>query len=703
MKSVSFICLFILISSSVKLCAQDTTNMGKEFWVGYGQNGTTNNAMTIYLATGTQPASVTITIDSSGLTPANVSTWWWRTYSIPANTIIDIEGSIASSFSASAGSAGPIPKSGSYNAYLASAAPAGSESVGLYRGRAIHIVSTEPIVAYAHSYGSASSGATMLLPVEAWGGLYTSANSNQSYSVYEHSWMYVIAKYDNTVIEITPGVKTVGQNVTGLQLGVAKNITLMRGQIYQVMGAHLNSDADGNGGTGSTAAYELTGTRVRSITSPSGYIHPIAVFSGSSRTHNTMACGGGGGDNDIQQHFARQALGKIYLTTPFSNSTTPSSFSTCKYKIIVFDPTTVVTKNGVVLSGLTPSGYYEYESNTPDRIVADQPILVAQFMSGGTGCLGTGGVGDPEMVYLSPLSQGVNSARFFRNTKEQIDVNYLTIVVPTFAVATTTVDGSNVFDHSLIHPQDAIYTILVKRWTASKAQAVVQSTGAFVGTTYGLGPVESYAYNVGTKANAVNARDASVLPPGFTGVLPVTLTDFNAAKSGNDILLEWNTSHEINFDKFELERSLNGREFSRLTTLLSRSSGVYDAVDIEALKLYAAHPVIYYRLKMIDKDGKFNYSGIISIKNEKVKSLQVAVAPNPFTEKLQLQIHSEIAGLAKLTLRDLTGKLIESRSTFISAGSSSIKLNSLNRLQKGVYVVEIELNNVKQYVKAVKN
>jgi hypothetical protein len=106
---------------------------------------------------------------------------------------------------------------------------------------------------------------------------------------------------------------------------------------------------------------------------------------------------------------------------------------------------------------------------------------------------------------------------------------------------------------------------------------------------------------------------------------------------------------------------------------------------------------------MIDKDGKFNYSGVASIKNEKVRSLQVIVAPNPFTEKLQLQIQSEIAGLAKLTVRDLTGKLIESNSKFIAAGSSLIEINSLNSLQKGVYIVEIEMNNVKQQVKAVKN
>jgi hypothetical protein len=701
---------FLLIAcfTTTVLFSQDTTNMGKEFWVAYGHhqfmaNGTNTQQMTIYIATGSQPATVTVTIDSSSANPSPAF-WWWRTYNIPANTVIDIETTAALTYSVSAGASGAIPKTGTQDARLyADIPPAGNGGAGLFRRKGIHIESNVPVVAYSHIYGTTSSGATMLVPVEAWGGLYTSANSEQSYASDCYSWLYVIAKYDNTVIEITPTVKTKGQNLTGLQPGAATTITLMRGQVYQVLGANTGSDVNGNGGAASTG-YQLTGTKIRSITSPTGYIHPIAVFSGSSRTLNPASCGQGGGDNDMQQHFPRQAMGKIYLTAPFSGSSTPSSFATCKYKVIVFDPTTVVSRNGVALSSLVANGYYEFESNTPDRITADQPILVAQFMTGGS-CLGAGGLGDPEMVYLSPLSQGTTSARFYRNTKENISVNYLTIIVPTTAVATTTIDGSNIFDHTLIHPQDANYTILVKRWNPSaQAQAEVQSTGSFVGTTYGLGSVESYGYNVGTNLKAVNARDASVLPPGFTGLLPVTLLDFNAVKNLNDVVLKWNTSYEINFDRFEAERSTNGAEFNRFAVVKSNQSisGAYTTNDMNALKLYAAEPVIYYRLKMIDKDGKFKYSGVVTVKSGNVRSLMVQVTPNPFDDKIQLQVQSVTSGTAKINVRDISGKLIERRSQFIAAGSSAIEITSLENLQKGIYLVEIEMNGIRQQVKAVK-
>ena len=188
------------------------------------------------------------------------------------------------------------------------------------RKKGIHIVSTTPITAYAHIYGGASSGATMLMPVKTWGYEYVVLSSNQTYPTAGcYSWMYVVASEDNTVIEVTPSVKTKHQDVSGLSPGATKVFTLMKGHILQVRGAYINSDVNGNEPVGTSgAAYNLSGTRVRSIAGPTGECKPIAVFSGSSRTANPITCGSGGGDNDNQQLFPMHAWGKKYLMAPFS-------------------------------------------------------------------------------------------------------------------------------------------------------------------------------------------------------------------------------------------------------------------------------------------------------------------------------------------------------------------------------------------------
>ncbi len=690
--------ILILFLPAIKLSAQDTTHAGTEFWVGYGHHqymeaGQSNSQdMTIYIATGTLPAVVTVTIDSSSATPTIPGTWWSRTYNIPANTVIDISTAVAASFTTSAGSTGPIPKSGLQDARLfTDPPPAGPASEGLFRNKGIRITSNTPVMAYAHIYASVSSGATMLVPLNAWGGHYVSANSEQvDAGGPASSWMYVVAAYDNTVVEITPSVTT----KLGKPAGVPFTINLNKGHIYQLMGT---SDASGNGNN-------FTGTKVRSLVSGvTGLVHPVAVFSGSSRTRGESApCGTTSGrDNDIQQHFPRQAWGKRYLLAPASTSGGAGGaavFMTHVYKVIVTDPATVVSRNGVPLTGLIAAGnYYKFSSNTADLIESDQPVMVAQFMSGSSAC-NPGSLGDPDMVYLSPISQGIKQTRFFRNTKTAISINYVTLIIPTVGLSTLTIDGSATFDHTYAHPQLAGYTVVIKQWAAAQAQVSVQSDTTFTGITYGLGGAESYMYNIGAHIKVLNGQDASVIP------LPLSLLGFTARKNNDDVMLYWSTAKETGFSHFEVERSLDAMEFTRFAVVPSLQSvdGSYETPDVNAVSQFGAHPAIYYRLKMTDRDGKFKYSGIVAIRNGKNNFLQAQVAPNPFIDKLQLQLQSETAGLVKISVRDVSGKLLETRSAKVVQGSSLIEIGPLGHLQKGIYIVELEMNGVKQHIKAVK-
>ncbi len=480
-----YFCKSLLVLAFLTLCgkgiAQNLSNRGVDFWVGYGhhqfmETGQTNSQeMVIYLSA-EQAANVTVRIEGTA---------WVRNYVVAANSVI------ATEF---------LPKAGSVDARLISlpcsfvpvGTPCGGE--GIFSNKGIHITSDVPIVAYAHIFGSASSGATMLMPVETWGYSYVTLNSKQSYgSAGCFSWTYVIAKEDNTVVEITPTAVTRSFKPANVPF----TVTLNRGQIYQLMA--------GPEGTGLKP--DLSGTKIKSIANASGVCNQIAVFAGSSRTSNPAACGSGGGDNDNQQCFPFQAWGKKYLTAPTSNSITASTLMTNIYKIAVKDPTTVVKRNGtqIPLASLINNSYYTYESGSADYIEADKPIMVAQYLSGGTSCLGGSGVGDPEMMYISPIEQGIKRIGFYRNTRESITVNYLTLVIPTAGVSSLTIDGSAAFSHTYVHPNLPGYTVVIKRWTSAQAQAVAQSDSAFTAITYGLGSVESYGYNAGTLINNLNA------------------------------------------------------------------------------------------------------------------------------------------------------------------------------------------------------
>ena len=481
-----------IISSLISILSfsQDTTNMGTEFWVGYGHHqymepspgcgcpASNTQQMLLYFSTSNQPATITLTIDSSN---TNIATWWRRVYNVPANTVVSIENYPATTYTTSAGAVGTIPKgeTGTYDARLYSAA---TNSSGLFRKKGIHIESDVPIAVHAHIYGAVASGATMVLPVKAWGYTYYSINSKQTDADRAYSWLFVIAKEDNTQVEITPSVQTLAENLTGLKQGVPKIINLQKGQIYQIMGY----------GDGFANGLELTGTKVRALVQGK----PVAVFAGSSRTSNLASCGSGGRDNDIVQLFPIHVWGRKYLTAPTVYSNAASTSSINLYKIAVYDPTTVVKRNGVILSGLVNQRYYQFESNTPEYIEADKPVMVAQFMLGGA-C--NGPYGDPDMYYLTPLDGGVKKVNCMRTTKETITINDLLLIVPTAGMPSLRIDSSASFDHSYSHPRLPGYTVVIKRWPASLSKFTVECDSAFTGITYGMAPAESYGFNIGRK------------------------------------------------------------------------------------------------------------------------------------------------------------------------------------------------------------
>jgi len=449
------------------LSAQNKSNKGKEFWVGYGhhQYFATDNSqeMVLYLSA-EQAANVTVSING---------TTFSQTYSIPANTV---------------NAPITIPKTGGTDARLYNT----GTSEGTFN-RGIHIVSDTAITAFAHIYATTSSGATMLMPVDTWGYNYFAICAPQFYAANCFSWFYIVASEDETKVEIIPPNPTRG----GLNANQLRTVVLNKGQIYQVLGAN----SGGNNG------YDMTGAKIKSVQGTDGICHPIGVFSGSSRT---MFCENGvasnGGDNIIQQVFPASAWGTKYLTAPIATSTSASVFNNSRYRVAVRDPATIVKRNGIAIpaSSLINNFYYDFSSNRAEFIEADKPILVAQYMlSQGGGCASINGTSDPEMFYLSPVEQSIKKTVFYASSQSSITKGYVSVIVPTNGVPSLKIDGVSGLDHSFVHPCNCGYTIGIKSISLNQ-QHIIESDSSFTAITYGTGANESYGYNAGTLINNLN-------------------------------------------------------------------------------------------------------------------------------------------------------------------------------------------------------
>ena len=481
--------LFVSFYFSGPLLAQEKSNKGKEFWVGYGYNYGFNNEapvnqqeLVLYLSA-EDPANVTVSVSGTS---------WSKTVSIPANTV---------------NAAITIPKSGADDARIF--------TEGL-SSRGIRVVSDTPIVVYAHLYNTMVSGATMLMPVETYGYKYYSLNYSQSTSGDSpptatsnrtqngpdwYSWFYVIAPEDNTTVQITPSDTTRG----GWLPGQTYTVNLKKGEIYTVMGKMA--------GTGFGPLYQaskdMTGSKIVSVPGADGDCHPVAVFSGSS---GIRLCKGDGGEYMQQQVFPTQAWGTRYLTYHTLNNTTTDISDPFKnfYRIAVSDPTTVDKRNGNVLpaTSLIDNFYYEYiDSLGGDYIEADKPILLAQYTPGGNRCYMASltAYGDPEMFYLSALEQGKKDVLFYTTRNSKIDYVYLNVIVPTAGLSSLKLDGAS-FPAANVktHPNHPGYSVAVARIMGAAGQHRLTSDSAFTATVYGLGYFESYGYNVGTFINNLN-------------------------------------------------------------------------------------------------------------------------------------------------------------------------------------------------------
>lgn len=470
------IVLLILAASllSPQTYAQDKSNRGKEFWLGYGFNyGYFNDPpvnqqqLALYIST-ELPATVTVSINSTG---------WSTTVNIPANTV---DASIL------------IPKSGPNDARIL--------TDGLST-RGIHIVSNVPVAVYAHVYALMVSGATMLMPVETYGYSYYSINyyqtTSQSSPTDWYSWFYAVASEDNTRLQITPSDTT----KNGWLPGQTYTVNLNKGEIFNVFGkAVFNGNPD-------SASKDMSGSKIISVPGADGNCHPFALFSGSG---GIRLCRGDGGEFMQQQVFPAQAWGTRYLTHHTLNNTNTNINATFRnyYRICVQDPTTVVKKNGVVMTGLQKNFFYEHMDSTGgDYFTADKPIMVSQYTPNKNQCWNflQNQYGDPEMIYLSPIEQGQKSVLFYTSSKFGIDYVYANITLPTAGVASLLVDGAPLPAAQIkVHPNNPAYSVAFANLTNMDLQHTVSSDSAFTAIVNGIGYFESYGYNVGTLINNLN-------------------------------------------------------------------------------------------------------------------------------------------------------------------------------------------------------
>ncbi|WP_299456817.1 T9SS type A sorting domain-containing protein [uncultured Microscilla sp.] len=183
--------------------------------------------------------------------------------------------------------------------------------------------------------------------------------------------------------------------------------------------------------------------------------------------------------------------------------------------------------------------------------------------------------------------------------------------------------------------------------------------------------------------------------------LPVDYITLKATPQGKKVLLEWTSFSEADLSHYEVEKSVDGQSFIKIGDQVALGkqglTQTYTAIDAQPI-----NGINYYRIKVYDKDGKFQHSKMVSA--EVSFTAGFTIFPNPNNGDY-VKISSEVSlpnEEIQLTITDISGKTVYTQT--IGAGSRSnantIELNSLN-LSSGLHFINLSSTNLSTRLKLI--
>lgn len=164
-------------------------------------------------------------------------------------------------------------------------------------------------------------------------------------------------------------------------------------------------------------------------------------------------------------------------------------------------------------------------------------------------------------------------------------------------------------------------------------------------------------------------------------ILPVTLHSFTASPSEAGVLLKWSTVTETNSGRFEIQQSTDAKTWKAIGTVDAAGDSPvmshYSFTDVSP-----ASGQNYYRLKMIDLDGSFDYSKIETILVDAQSIQWVSLYPNPVTDHFALKSDEKMV-VRRVDIYDQKGNLV------YSTQEKPFNRINVEKLNAGIYQVKV--------------
>ena len=156
--------------------------------------------------------------------------------------------------------------------------------------------------------------------------------------------------------------------------------------------------------------------------------------------------------------------------------------------------------------------------------------------------------------------------------------------------------------------------------------------------------------------------------------------------------LRWQVNNNDLVNYFEIQKSEDGINFTTLTTLspknMTQTNSIYVYTDKNDPGTH-----LYYRIREIMNNGFRFYSNIIKIHSNSEFNLAGALSPNPFIDHFNFSVQLKSPKPVKVRLADQSGRIVYTSQFKGKTGENKFQVNDISNLKKGIYFVEISVEN----------
>jgi hypothetical protein len=227
--------------------------------------------------------------------------------------------------------------------------------------------------------------------------------------------------------------------------------------------------------------------------------------------------------------------------------------------------------------------------------------------------------------------------------------------------------------------------------SAPQIAADVETTDADAGTEQ-IRKVGLFQNSTRTPASNIDALKVSQTWDDI--ILPINLLSFNVIDNAGFASLSWQTCNESNVKTFEVQKSADARSFLAIGNVAARNGACGTTYSYRDAKELAG--TAFYRLRVVDNDGKQFYSAIVSVSG-KIPT-KVSVFPNPVVNNLVLS-HPKATDDAVIKIVSMNGSLVASYKVQKDAVQTSV---DVSKLAKGNYIVIFHNAQQSQKIKILK-